>query len=789
MKVSMKWLKEYVDIDGDYKLLEEKFNLMSQEVESLYKLIEASNLVIGHVLTCEKHPDADKLNITTVNIGEDEPLQIICGAPNIAAGQKVMVALVGAVLPGDFKIKKAKIRGVESFGMICSLAELGVQDFDASEKGIYVLGDDAIVGNNPLEYLHLDDYVLDLDLTANRPDLLSIEGVAYDTACMLKKDLKLKNHTYETNKEICNMKIFTDTSKCNAYYGQVIKNITIKESPSWLKARLLAVGIRPINNVVDISNYVMIEYGQPLHAFDFDKLNSDTIIVRTAKPLETLVTLDGQKRELLEDDIIITNGSKAIAIAGVMGGLETEVDEKTTTILLESASFDSISVRKTSKRLDLMSEASLRFEKGIDPNKIKKAMDYATVLLIQLANAEVVGNYSFFDSTDKSEPEVKLSLNKLNQVTGIEFETTEVENVLDRLRFKYHKKTSDFVIKVPTRRQNVYGYQDIIEEIVRIYGYDKVPMTVPQTPTHGYLTQTQKLRRALRAYFINIGFNETVTYSLVSEDQVSEFDIEAQSVVEILNPLNKEKSQLRHSIIPSLINVLSYNRKRKIDDICLFEIGRKYTKESETELVSGLMHGVYDSTLWQGNKEKADFYLLKGIIETLLKKLKVESYNIIKSTHPLEAVHPGIYADVLINGEYVGYIAQLHPSLEKKYNIKKTYVFELLFEKLVKNNMLDLEMKVIPKYPSISRDLALTIDKDIPASELLSVVRKAGKKQLINLELFDLYLGDNIDNDKKSIALSLEFQSTEKTLETKEVDVAINRILKQLENKLNAKLR
>ncbi len=789
MKVSMNWLKEMVDIGDDYKLLETKFNLMSQEVESLYKLIDIDNLVIGHVKTCDKHPEADKLSVTTVDVG-DEVLQIICGAPNIAEGQKVIVSKVGACLPGDFKIKKSKIRGIESNGMICSLEELGIKEFDSEETGIYVLGDDAETGQDPLKYLHLDDYVLDLDLTANRSDLLSMEGVAYDVACMLDKEYKPVQHQYETRREENTIKVFTDTKDCLAYYGQVIDNVKLGQSPYWLKSRLIAAGIRPISNVVDITNYVMLQYGQPLHAFDYDKIRTDRILVRHAKEDETLITLDGQTRKLLASDIVITDGKYPIALAGVMGGKETEVGEGTTKILLESAFFDPLCVRKTSKRLDLKSESSSRFEKGIDPGKIKKAMDFASELFIKLAGGEVVGEYSFFDTTQKEPSAVVLSLERLNQVTGREFTVGEVKSILKRLNFDNHVSGSDvFRIDVPTRRQNMFGYQDIIEEIVRISGYDKIPLTIPATPTFGYLTKTQQLRRTVRNYFVNNGFNETISYSLVNETQAIEFDQEKLSIVEIMNPLNKEKSILRHSLIPSLLDILQYNKSRKISDVFLFEIGRSYREEKEVEYLSGLITGVYQSNLWQGKKEIADFYLLKGIIEGMLLRLHIENYRIVKAEKPLSMMHPGMVADVFIGEEYLGYLGKLHPQKEMDMNLDKTFIFEFNFEILSSAYNDDLVMVEIPKFPSVSRDLAIIVDKDLTAEKIIDEVKLAGKKTLKNVEIFDIYSGQGIASDKKSIALSLTLQNVEKTLETKEVDTVVERIIKQLENTINAKLR
>ena len=472
-----------------------------------------------------------------------------------------------------------------------------------------------------------------------------------------------------------------------------------------------------------------------------------------------------------------------------MGGFDTEVDESTTKILLESAYFDPISVRKTAKRLDLKSESSSRFEKGTNPRRLVKALNYASELFVRLADGEVVGNYSFFDNTNKDPHEVELPLEKLNQVTGYTFTSRDVEDILRRLEFKFKLKSNTFIVEIPKRRQNVYGYQDLIEEIVRIFGYDKIPTTIPKTPTFGYLTKKQKLRRIIKEYFVNLGFNETVTYSLVKDDEVKEFDIEDLSVVTIMNPLNKERSSLRHSLIPSLLNVLSYNKSRKLEDVFLFEIGRGYTNETEDELLSGLMHGLFNSSLWQGKKEVVDFYLLKGIIEGLLKKLKINNYRIVKAKNHISSMHPGIYAEVYIENVYVGLIGKLHPQKEHQIGVNKTYVFELKLDEINKNYHLDLIMEEIPKYPAVTRDLAIVLDKDILIESIIEEVKRAGKNTLKSVVIFDVYQGDNIDDNKKSVALSLVLQSNEKTLEAKEVDLVINRILNQLENKLNATLR
>ena len=606
---------------------------------------------------------------------------------------------------------------------------------------------------------------------------------------MLDKEIKLKTHHYEKNSEENPIKVFTETKNCLAYYGQVIKNVQISESPYWLKSRLLAAGIRPINNVVDITNYVMMEYGQPLHAFDFDKLASDTILVREAKEGETLITLDEQERKLLTSDVVITDGNQPIALAGVMGGLSTEVDDKTTKLLLEAAYFDPISVRKTSKRLELKSESSTRFEKGVDPNKIKKAMDYATELFVQLANGQVVGDYTFFDITNKKPHEVELTMDKLNSVIGTELEVKEVEEILEKLRFKYHHRNHLFKIEVPTRRGNVFGYQDIIEEIVRIYGYDRIPVTIPKTPTFGYLSKTQMLRRVVRNYFVNVGFNETVTYSLVSPKQAVEFDQDHLTIVEIMNPLNKERNVMRHSLLPSLIDIVEYNRSRKINDLFLFEIGRSYREDGEIEHLSGLACGLHSQTLWQNKKEEVDFFFLKGVLEGLFNRLHIENIAIRKAEKPLPGMHPGMVADVFVGEKYLGYFGKLHPQKEYDLNLDKTYVFEFNFEVLGEAFIFDQVMEDIPKYPSVTRDIALVVDKDVIAQDIVNEVQIAGKKSLKEIEIFDLYEGVGIETGKKSLALSLTFTNPEKTLETKEVDTIIDRILKHLENVLSAKLR
>jgi phenylalanyl-tRNA synthetase beta chain len=787
MKISLNWLNQYFSHDIDPKILVKKFNLMSQEVAGLKKLVDIDGLVIGHVKSLKKHEDADKLSVCIVDVG-DEELQIICGAPNVAQNQKVIVAKSGVVLPGNFKIKKAKIRGVESNGMICSLAELGIQEFDSLEKGIYVLGDDALVGKDPLEYLHLNDFVLELDLTANRSDLLSMRGVAYDTATMLDLDLQFNIPNVIREASENPISIYTQTKNSTAYYGQVLENIKIKESPYWLKSRLIASGIRPINNVVDITNYVMLEYGQPLHAFDYDLVKSDKIIVREALKDEEIITLDGEKRKLIAGDIVITDGEKPIALAGVMGGLETEINKDSKRVLLESAIFNPVRVRRTASRLNLKSESSSRFEKGVDPESTLPALNYACELLIKYADAILVGEPSYYNTHAKKKNIISLSMDKLNSVTGVKFDSDTVENILNKLRFKFKFRNDEFKITVPSRRP-MDSYQDLIEEIVRINGYDKIPTTIPITPTQGGLNKKQRTRRTVRDYFVNRGFYETRTYSLVSEEMAIAFDQETSKTIKILNPLTKEREHLRHSILPSLQNVLAYNKARKIDDVFIFEIANTYFEDSEITKLAILMHGTLDNSSWQKPNISIDFYHLKGLIETLFKTLKITDYEIAVSEVPLVKLHPGISAIIKVNNESVGFLGRLHPEEEHKLGIDNIYVSEIDIMKVINNSVkANLTYQEISKYPSIERDVAFFIDKGVTASEIIECINSASKKILNSIEIFDVYYDKNLEN-QKSIALRLKFSSNSRTLETAEVDEQIQRIVSTLNKDLSATLR
>ena len=519
MKASIQWLKEYVDVNVSPENLAEKFNLMSVEIEALEKLSSATGLVIGHVETCIPHPDSDHLHVTTVDVGSGSPLQIVCGAPNVQAGQTVIVALDGALLPGNLKIKKSKIRGVESNGMICSLDELGIDHKFHQEDGIHVLRSEVRPGSDALRALSFDDMVLDLDLTPNRGDLMSMIGIAFDVSAMLGTELHLPEPVVEEIPEKNRLKVSTKTPGCMSYYARVIKDVRIQESPQWMKSRLIAGGIRPINNVVDITNYVMLEYGQPLHAFDYDKLPNKEIVVRDALEGETIVTLDGKIRNLLPRDLLITDGARPVALAGVMGGLETEIDGNTRTILLESATFDPIRIRRTSARLDLRSEASVRFERRLDPNRTLAALNRACQLFQVLAGGIVLSGVSSFETNSLVPKPIPFSLEKLNGVTGYSYRMSDVTEIFDRLHFTYLVSGGGLIVDAPTRRPDIATYQDLIEEVVRIHGFQRIPTTIPKFASVGQLSPKQRFRRLLRDTMTDFGMDESYTYSLLTETE------------------------------------------------------------------------------------------------------------------------------------------------------------------------------------------------------------------------------------------------------------------------------
>jgi len=789
MLFSMKWLQEMVEVPCETQELLRKFNLMSQEIEDYHVMSTASGLTTGYVQTCVMHPQSDHLHICNVLIAKDEVLQIVCGAPNVEAGQKVIVALVGAVLPGDFKIKPSIIRGVESNGMICSLDELGIDHKYHQEDGIHVLPAQTVIGSDPLKILEFDDEVIDLHLTPNRGDLMSMMGVAFEVSAMLGGALHETVSSFIESTEKNPIKVASRTALCKSYYARVIKNVVIKSSPEWMKARLIAAGIRPINNIVDITNYVMLETGQPLHAFDFDKLCSHEIIVRTADHDKTIVTLDGKTRELLPGDIVITDGVKPVALAGVMGGQSTQIDESTRSILIESATFDGLQIRKTSKRLDLRSESSSRFERGLDPNRTLLAVNRAAELLYQLAEGDVLAGTAQFETQTLVPLTVDLSLSQLIKVTGYHYSEKLVGDVFHRLNFDFTQKHGVFHVSVPTRRIDIKTYQDLIEEVVRIAGYDIIPTTLHASSIPGYLTLRQNQRRMIRDTLVTLGLNETVSYSLTSEKEATLFDSAPQPVVKLVNPIIDNRGVLRHSQIPALLEILDYNLARKHENVHLFEIGKGYYEQQEVEYISGILSGKLDTSAWQGNMKPVDFFILKGLLNALFARIGVQNvmYQTPESSHP--KLHPGISAELMIGTRTIGYVGKLHPNFQATKSWPDTFVFEIEMEALVTSVDTHSRMRAVSKFPSVSRDIAVVVDGGISAKQVIDAAKRSGINALADVEIFDLYVGDKINDGQKSIALSLIFQDFSKTFSTEEIDQMVSTIVRNLSAELNAVLR
>lgn len=803
MFVSYKWLQEYVDLTGvTADELAEKITKSGIEVEGVEVLNEGiKGVVIGHVLEREQHPNADKLNKCLVDVGEEQPVQIICGAPNVDKGQKVAVAKVGAVLPGNFKIKKAKLRGEESHGMICSLQELGVETKLVAKEyseGIFVFPTDVTVGEDAIAELNRDDQVLELGLTPNRADCLSMIGVAYEVAAILGKEVNLPKPEVQTSSEKASdyIKVTVEANEDNPLYvAKVIKNVKIGPSPLWMQGRLMAAGIRPHNNVVDITNYVLLEYGQPLHAFDYDRLGSKEILVRRAKNGEEIVTLDDAKRTLTEDHLVITNGTEPVALAGVMGGANSEVQADTTTVLLESAYFKGLTIRGASKDHGLRSEASSRYEKGIDPNRVRLAAERAVEMLALYAGGEILEDSVEVDTLNVEPAVVSISLEKINSVIGTTITADEVISIFEKLRFEVTSDNETITVTVPTRRGDITIEEDLIEEVARLYGYDNLPKTLPVgAATPGHLSDYQQKRRVVRKYLEGTGLFQAVTYSLTSEGKATQYALEQREPVALAMPMSEDRSKLRLSILPQLLEVVKYNLARQNDSVAVYEIGTvflgngKEEQPEEREHLAAAITGLWNHHPWQGEKKEVDFFVLKGILEGLFAKLGLQT-EVQYTQAAIEGLHPGRTAEIYLSGKRIGFIGQVHPTVQKELDLKETYVCELLLEAVLTADVSPLQYEAIPKYPSITRDIALVVDQAKAAGELESIIKEAGGSLLKEAKVFDLYEGEHMEPGKKSIAFSLRYFNPEKTLTDEEVTKVHNKVLDAVKEKAGAVLR
>ena len=787
MILSTNFLKDYLDIDFDTEEkiheLAENMTKVGNEYDSEGKFIPATNLVIGKVLECEMHPDSDHLHVCKVDTGS-EVRQIVCGAPNVRKGLKVVVALPGAKLPGGITITSSMKRGVESDGMLCSMAELGLDSKflkPEDKEGIHELPEDAPVGENPIKYMNMDDGVIDFELTANRGDLLSILGMAYEVGAIYDKkvkDVDLSHKESEKSVKDC-FKIKVDTENCKVFLAKKVENVEIKESPDFIKNRLMACGIRPINNVVDISNYVMLELGQPLHFYDADKLNG-LIEVRMASENEKLTTLDNIERTLTTDDIVISDGKEAIGLAGVMGGLDTEITENTKNVIIESAIFDSVKVRKTAQKI-VRSEASNRFEKGLDPNRTYMAVERAAKLLEEIASGTVLEGTVEYNTEDMQDRKIDITYEKINAVLGTVIPNEDVLNVFTRLGFEYVEDGKNITVSVPRRRLDISIKEDLVEEVGRIYGVDNIESKVPVMPIK--MGSYDKVTREIRNKMVNLGLNETLSYVLVRENEASNFagydrKEEVQSI-KLLSPLTEERSTLRQSIITSLYKIYEYNVAHYNKAVSIFEIGKTFYKQNDTYNEENKLACLMTGDFYQGihEEKKADFFIIKGIAEEVLDYLGYAGrYSFVINDKAGDMLHPGQSAVISVNNDIVGVIGKVHPKVSKE----DIFVMEINLDKLLDKKTGKMKYKEISKYPTVNKDLSVIVDNNLESMEIAKQIKKSAGSLLIESKVFDEYKGKGIEEGKKSLTYSLSFGANDRTLTDDEINKVLEKVIASL---------
>lgn len=807
MQVSFNWLKEYIDLDDvtPYEL-GDRFTLSGLEVENIYGYDGGiDNLVVGEVLTAEPIEDSDYLYFTTVDIGQNEPQSIVCGAPNVEVGQKVIVALPGAVLPGDFEIKETSMMGYPSNGMICSLQELGFEESVIAKEyaeGIYVLPEESTPGEDVNPLLGLDDYIYEFDITPNRADALSMRGVAHEVSAILDKPLRFAEKDLEEDAETSiteKIEVSVENPDDTPIYEmRVIENVEVRESPIWLQRKLMAAGMRPIDNLVDITNYIMLEYGQPLHAFDYDAIGTSKIHVRRANEDEELVTLDGKERLLSEENLVITDGENAIGLAGVMGGENSHISDTTTRVALEAAVFNPIMIRRTAGQLDLRSEASSRYEKGLNIAVVTKALDHAATLMAELGGGKVVQGVASERDLEPEITHVPVSLDYLNKLLGLELTEPVLFDILERLGFGFEvqEEENNFVVHVPPRRWDISIPADIAEEVARVYGYNRVPATLPEgkwLPVE--LTPDQKATRLTNAYLESVGLNQAITYSLTTTEKANIFTAHESEDTTLSSPMSEDHKTLRKSLVPGLLDAAQYNRARSMKDVFLYETGSIYLKADNQKLldeknhVAGLLLGSLEADNWMEESRPVDFFTVKGIVEDLINNFGLVSKVTYEAVTDRVRMHPGRTAKVLLDGLDIGYLGQVHPTTAAEFDLEDTYVFELNLEMLVGADKVEIHQEEIPKYPGITRDVALLVDKTVSHQEIVNLIREESDQWLSSITLFDYYQGENIPENKKSVAYSLYYQNPNKTLKEDEVNEDFEHVQNILSDKLNADIR
>lgn len=805
MKVSYKWLQDYVDVSISPQELADRLTMAGVAVENVHYLGEGiSSVVTGQILQINQHPNADKLVICQVTTDGEDRIQIVTGATNVREGHKVPVAKVGAKLPNGLVIKKAKLRGEVSNGMLCSGQELGIDTSllpPDQQNGILILPEDTPLNMNIVEFLGLDDYILELDLTPNRGDCMSMIGVAREVAAILGADLKLPEAPLEEgDEEIENLaKVdIEDSDLCRRYAARVLKGVKIGPSPAWMQQRLRAAGIRPINNIVDVTNYVMLELGQPLHAFDYDKLADHHIIVRRAENDKTITTLDGEERKLNENMLVICDARGPVAVAGVMGGLDSEVTDETVNILIESAYFNPVSVRRTSRLLGLRSESSARFEKGIDIGGCVRAADRAAYLMQQLAGGTaakgVIDNYP----NPAVEKTIKLRPERVEHLLGISIEKEKISNILTSLQFKVQKEGDNLLVTVPTFRPDVSIEVDLIEEIARMYGYNQVPDTLIYGPTtQGKRNESQQLIYDIKNVLVGCGLTEVITFGFVSPKVFDLMNLPGdsrfRSAVKLQNPLSEEQSVMRTVLVPNLLEVLQRNNNRQIQSGAVFEIGRVFYPQEgedlpEERLVLAMVFHGYTEKSWRDPSEEMDFFFAKGVVEKLLTTIGLKDARFIPHKDP--SFHPGRTAAIEVKDKIIGVLGELHPDVVENYELThRAVACKIDLEDLMAAERPKPQYERLPKFPAVDRDLALVVKEEIKTQDMIDVIINAGGKILKKVKVFDVYQGEQVPEGHKSQAFSLLFQAPDRTLKDEEVAKQTDKIARALKKEFDAELR
>ena len=799
MDISLKWLGKFLDISKySPEELADKITIGGVEVESIKYLARGTNLVIGQVLECSNHPDSDHLHVCKVDLGK-EITQIVCGAPNVAKGQKVIVSRPGAILPAKgITIQKGVIRGVESNGMICSLLELGVDKKFLSEEqqaGIEVLGDDAVIGDeNPLGYLGLDDVIFELKPTPNRGDVLSMLSFAYEVAAILDQKVNYQPEIKLPKLQKSSYTVSSLTEKCPLFSIKGVEGVKVKEGPKWMADILRSSGIRPLNNIVDIGNYVMLLLGQPLHMYDKDKLASNDFVIKDDVDGE-FKSLDGQIRLLQKGDLVVTNDDKYSCLAGVMGSESTMVDDNTTKLAIEAALFYGTSVRRTSQRLQLISDSSTYFVRGVDETRNLLALDLAASLLVEYADAKVVMETVTYGNPNIIREKISISTDKVNSVLGTEFNSSDIEDVFRRLSFKYERQGDEFVVIPPTYRKDIVVKEDLIEEIIRLRGFDNLKSTYPLTANVGVLTPKQKKRNLIRKHFLANGFDEALTYTLLNPKYSSDFltlDISKNPEIKLLHPMSEDKSVVRRSLIPSLLLISNYNHFHKEDDVAFFEISKLYSEGKESEHLGVVLSGNLTRLSWKKEgKEVANYYCLKGLITGLFKKLGIEPtrYQLVRVSNDTKDYHFGRTALIKTGNKVWGVIGEIHPDMVKKYDVLRTVVAEIDLDYLYELKTSPVKFVAPSIYPSISRDIALVVKESVDYQDLVKVIKRAGKALVSNCEVFDVYQGEHIEEGYKSVAIRITYLDNTKTLKDNDVVLVHNQVVAALAKDCGAQLR